>query len=72
MANAWMLTYDAGLSTMRINLKTEPGKHLVLPDYEVSSLEVGILHVGMGAFHRAHQCTFYERLASLGIRDDVT
>ncbi len=66
MANGWMLTYDAGLSTMRINLKTEPGEHLVLPDYEVSSLEVGILHVGIGAFHRAHQCTFYERLASLG------
>ncbi|MBO6564458.1 MAG: mannitol dehydrogenase family protein [Pseudomonadales bacterium] len=66
MANVWMLTYDAGLSTMRINLKTEGSEHLLLPNYEVSSLKVGILHIGIGAFHRAHQCACFDRLAGLG------
>lgn len=39
---------------------------LSLPGYDVSSLNPGILHIGMGAFHRAHQCTFFERLANSG------
>jgi len=69
-----MLPYDAGLSTMRIHqsphlsLAHLPRQDdlLSLPRYEVSALKPGILHIGMGAFHRAHQCTFFERLANAG------
>lgn len=30
------------------------------PDYDVAGLGVGIVHLGLGAFHRAHQDVFTE------------
>ena len=74
MTYRMVLAYDAGSSTMRIHqsphlcLAHFPGQddRLSLPRYDVSSLNPGILHIGMGAFHRAHQCTFFERLANAG------
>jgi fructuronate reductase len=30
------------------------------PDYGVAGLGVGIVHLGLGAFHRAHQAVFTE------------
>jgi fructuronate reductase len=32
----------------------------MLPDYDVAGLRVGIVHLGLGAFHRAHQAAFTE------------
>src|ERR1700735_3302931 len=30
------------------------------PDYDFAALRVGIVHLGLGAFHRAHQAVFTE------------
>ena len=46
--------------TMRLNL----GKLAALPDgvhrpaYDPSKLGIGIVHMGLGAFHRAHQAVY--------------
>ncbi|CAN5268122.1 mannitol dehydrogenase family protein [soil metagenome] len=46
---------------------TEP---LALPDYSRSDLAVGIVHFGVGNFHRSHQAMYLDRLFTLGLARD--
>ncbi|MEV7428449.1 MULTISPECIES: mannitol dehydrogenase family protein [unclassified Nocardioides] len=39
------------------------------PTYDVAALGTGVVHLGVGAFHRAHQAVYLDRLAALGARD---
>ena len=36
---------------------------LVVPDYDPATLQTGVVHIGYGAFHRAHQSLYFDRLA---------
>ena len=36
--------------------------NLVKAKYQKSECEVGVVHVGVGAFHRAHQCLYFDKL----------
>ncbi len=36
------------------------------PSYDRSALSAGVVHIGFGAFHRAHQAPIFERLIELG------
>ena len=36
---------------------------LVVPDYDPTNLQTGVVHIGYGAFHRAHQSLYFDRLA---------
>ncbi|MDN4172595.1 mannitol dehydrogenase family protein [Nocardioides sp. SOB77] len=38
------------------------------PSYDVRSLQPGVVHLGVGGFHRAHQAVYLDRLAGLGHR----
>jgi fructuronate reductase len=49
-------------------LARRPG--IRLPDYDVAGLKVGIVHLGVGAFHRAHQAVFTEDCLAGGGSDD--
>ena len=40
------------------------------PHYERKALRTGIVHVGVGSFHRAHQAMYVDRLLSAGIARD--
>ncbi|MDA8870236.1 mannitol dehydrogenase family protein [Rhizobiaceae bacterium] len=46
-------------------LSAIPGD-VTLPGYDRSTLSRGILHVGLGNFHRAHQAVYLDRLFALG------
>ncbi|MBC7630463.1 mannitol dehydrogenase family protein [Aeromicrobium sp.] len=37
-----------------------------LPSYDRTSLTVGIVHIGVGGFHRAHQAMYVDRLLAAG------
>ncbi|MGY1778685.1 mannitol dehydrogenase family protein [Geodermatophilus sp. SYSU D00804] len=37
-----------------------------VPDYDRAALRPGIVHVGVGGFHRAHQAVYLDELARLG------
>jgi fructuronate reductase len=39
------------------------------PTYDRANARVGVVHFGPGAFHRAHQATYFERLLSAGQND---
>jgi mannitol 2-dehydrogenase len=42
------------------------GPELATPGYDRHALRVGIVHVGVGAFHRAHQAMYLDRLMNDG------
>ena len=41
------------------------GAQLSIPQYDRSKLKPGILHVGVGNFHRAHQAIYLDALQNL-------
>jgi fructuronate reductase/mannitol 2-dehydrogenase len=41
-----------------------------IPDYDRAALRPGIVHIGVGAFHRAHQLAYLDRLAACGASAD--
>ena len=41
-----------------------------VPSYDRSSLVTGIVHIGVGAFHRAHQAMYVDRLLEAGTAQD--
>jgi mannitol 2-dehydrogenase len=40
--------------------------HVDLPAYDRSALEPGVVHIGVGGFHRAHQALYFDDLAATG------
>ncbi|RFC62556.1 mannitol dehydrogenase family protein [Fulvimarina endophytica] len=54
--------------TVRLSLETlaELPETVARPSYERSDLKPGILHIGVGNFHRAHQQVYLDRLFSTG------
>lgn len=41
---------------------SDPPASVQVPDYALDRVEIGIVHLGPGAFHRAHQAWFADRL----------
>jgi mannitol 2-dehydrogenase len=41
-------------------------EHIQLPSYDPASLQHGIVHIGVGGFHRAHQAFYTDALMNLG------
>jgi D-arabinitol 4-dehydrogenase len=35
---------------------------LSVQDYQKESIQAGVVHLGVGAFHRAHQAVYFDRL----------
>ncbi|WP_026535561.1 mannitol dehydrogenase family protein [Arthrobacter sp. H14] len=52
----------------QLNTQALPGlpDSLAIPGYDRSALSVGIVHFGVGGFHRAHQAMFLDRLMNEG------
>ena len=45
------------------------GSHVARPTYDRDSQQVGIVHLGLGAFHRAHQAVYTDAAMAAGDRD---
>jgi mannitol 2-dehydrogenase len=39
------------------------------PDYDRSALRSGVVHIGVGGFHRAHQAVYFDELARRGLAE---
>jgi fructuronate reductase len=59
-----------GLQMLEQLRRIEPGRLWTPPAVDPRSLRVGIVHLGIGAFHRAHQVVFTELAAAAAGRDD--
>ncbi|MGE2729753.1 mannitol dehydrogenase family protein [Mycolicibacterium vaccae] len=51
---------------MKLNAETLPQLEIATPSYDRSQIGVGIVHFGVGGFHRAHQAMYIDRLLELG------
>jgi mannitol 2-dehydrogenase len=40
------------------------------PSYDRTALRPGIVHIGVGGFHRSHQAVYLDRLAEAGVSDE--
>ncbi|NUH64364.1 mannitol dehydrogenase family protein [Sulfitobacter sp. S0837] len=59
------MTTDLSLSTL-----SQLPQRVSVPSYDRAQLSPGILHIGMGNFHRAHQAAYLDRLFDLGVDHD--
>lgn len=53
----------------RANLSTL-GPNIAVPRYDPQALRSGIVHFGVGGFHRSHEAMYLDRLLNLGGHDD--
>ncbi|MGI9462939.1 MAG: mannitol dehydrogenase family protein, partial [Aestuariivirgaceae bacterium] len=58
--------------TLALSLATlsEIDSDVAKPSYQRNDLSAGILHVGIGNFHRAHQAIYLHKLFELGLDRD--
>lgn len=56
----------------QLSLKTLPelGSAIAIPSYAREDLTPGIVHIGVGNFHRAHQAVYLDRLFNKGLDHD--
>ena len=47
-----------------LSLTTLATTNAIKPSYDPASLEIGVVHFGPGAFHRAHQAAYFDALAT--------
>lgn len=47
-----------------------PGLPIPVPAYDRSAVSVGIVHIGVGGFHRAHEAMYLDRLMNAGLALD--
>ena len=57
---------DARLTTARLGSLS---KAVAVPAYDRSAVTPGIVHLGVGGFHRAHQARYVDDLLAAGVRD---
>ncbi|EUA50824.1 mannitol dehydrogenase Rossmann domain protein [Mycobacterium xenopi 3993] len=54
-------------SATKLNSAALANLPIAAPDYDRSSIRVGIAHLGTGHFHRAHQAMYIDRLLRQGL-----
>jgi mannitol 2-dehydrogenase len=62
----WRPSAGVPLSNDTLPLHSQ-SKHIDVPTYDRSTLQRGVVHIGAGNFHRAHQAVYFDDLANSGI-----
>ena len=47
---------------LRLNQQNKPNRIIKFPNYKISKIKTGIVHLGIGAFHRAHQAFYTDQV----------
>ena len=47
---------------LRLNQQNKPHRKIKFPNYKISKIKSGIVHLGIGAFHRAHQAYYTDQV----------
>ena len=65
-----MKDHDANLVPLRTRTLGQLPGAIMRPDYDRTALTPGIVHIGLGNFHRAHQAWYLHRLMQAGKAHD--
>ena len=55
---------------MKLNAANLPRIPIAKPTYDRSEISIGIVHFGVGGFHRAHQAMYVDRLLEQGLASE--
>ena len=55
---------------MKLNKSTLAQIPIDKPSYDRDEIGIGIVHFGVGGFHRAHQAMYVDRLLETGVAKD--
>ena len=55
---------------MRLNRSTLARLPVAGPSYDRTEISIGIVHFGVGGFHRAHQAMYIDQLLERGLAQD--
>jgi mannitol 2-dehydrogenase len=55
------------VTPLRTDTLASHAEHVPIPGYDRSRLTVGVVHFGVGGFHRAHQAMYQDRLMNEGM-----
>lgn len=55
---------------MKLNTQNLSALQIPVPEYDRSEINTGIVHFGVGGFHRAHQAMYIDRLLNQGLASD--
>ncbi len=55
---------------MKVSAQSLSALEIPVPQYERSRIGIGIVHFGVGGFHRAHQAMYIDRLLNDGLAQD--
>ena len=58
------------MPALESNVLSELSSSVAVPTYDRSGLTAGIVHFGVGGFHRAHQAMYLDRLMNAGQAHD--
>jgi mannitol 2-dehydrogenase len=61
---------QASQTPLRADTLAACAEHVSVPAYDRAALSVGIVHIGVGGFHRAHQAMYVDRLLGEGTACD--
>ena len=53
---------------LRLNQQNKPDRIIKSPNYKISKIKTGIVHLGIGAFHRAHQAFYTDQVLEKAIQ----
>ena len=53
--------------TLRDDSLHKLGANIITPSYDRTALTPGIIHIGVGNFHRAHQAVYLDKLFGMGV-----
>ncbi len=56
---------EAGIP-LRADRLAEVARHVPTPSYDRTKVTTGVVHIGVGGFHRAHQAMYLDRLLAAG------
>ena len=54
------------MTTLKASTLPQVGERIPVPGYDRGALTTGIVHFGVGAFHRAHQAMYLDRMLNAG------
>src|SRR3954451_24366395 len=55
------------LASLNARTLSHHAARISVPRYDRAALQPGVVHIGVGAFHRSHQAMFFDELARLGL-----
>src|SRR6202051_5316791 len=65
----WRPSAGVPLSNDTLRLHSQ-SQRIDVPTYDRSTLQRGVVHIGAGNFHRAHQAVYFDDLACMGISNE--